>query len=215
MQAFMRQMIIKPSWASNFNILFGLQVTVILHDLICWLFSSCVCAQTEFQCPGAQCVPAEKVCDGLRDCPSGTDEAVCPVGGKMSICSVWSCTWGLVEHVSNKITIWVVCVRKNISVEFVRVMNCVSDGSSSSFSFCGCTVTCGPDQFACRDGTCVAITTLCDGARDCPAGEDEKPANCYSFITPLPSPLTPTVPTSGHTLKKKKKKRFVILTQQS
>lgn len=41
----------------------------------------CVCAPGEFQCPGDQCVPADKVCDGHRDCPSGTDEAVCPSKG--------------------------------------------------------------------------------------------------------------------------------------
>lgn len=43
--------------------------------------SSCVCSPGEFQCPGDECVPAHRVCDGHRDCPSGTDEAVCPRKG--------------------------------------------------------------------------------------------------------------------------------------
>lgn len=60
-------------------------------------------------------------------------------------------------------------------------------------------MTCGPDQFACNDGTCVTTTKLCDGTRDCPAGEDENRTNCYSvIITPPPSPVTLTVPTSGN-----------------
>lgn len=49
------------------------------HYLI--LCFRCVCAPGEFQCPGDQCVPADSVCDGNRDCPSGTDEAVCPSKG--------------------------------------------------------------------------------------------------------------------------------------
>lgn len=44
--------------------------------------SGCVCAAGELQCPGDLCVPAERVCDGVPDCPSGTDEAVCPPGGR-------------------------------------------------------------------------------------------------------------------------------------
>lgn len=48
-----------------------------------YLFSAyrCVCAAGEFQCPGDQCVPVDTVCDGHRDCPSGTDEAICPSRG--------------------------------------------------------------------------------------------------------------------------------------
>lgn len=51
--------------------------TNISHDCLC----SCVCAPGEFQCRGDQCVPADRVCDGTKDCPSGSDEAVCPSKG--------------------------------------------------------------------------------------------------------------------------------------
>lgn len=56
-----------------------------IYDLITilsYLFFSCVCAPGEFQCPGDQCLPADRVCDGHRDCPSGIDEAVCPSKGR-------------------------------------------------------------------------------------------------------------------------------------
>lgn len=51
--------------------------TNISHDCLC----SCVCAPGEFQCRIDQCVPADRVCDGTKDCPSGSDEAVCPSKG--------------------------------------------------------------------------------------------------------------------------------------
>ena len=37
------------------------------------------------QCPGGLCLPADRVCDGRRDCPSGIDEALCPTRGTQSI----------------------------------------------------------------------------------------------------------------------------------
>ena len=59
-------------------------------------------------------------------------------------------------------------------------------------------VTCAPDQFACRDGTCVSTTQLCDGTADCADGEDENRTICYSIlITPSQPHVTPTAPTSG------------------
>lgn len=59
------------------------------------------------------------------------------------------------------------------------------------------TVTCAPNQFACRDGTCIFTTKLCDGTIDCPGGEDERRNNCHIFIgTPAPAPVTLPGPTS-------------------
>lgn len=40
-----------------------------------------MCEPGEFQCPDDQCVAAERVCDGHKDCPSGTDETACSSKG--------------------------------------------------------------------------------------------------------------------------------------
>lgn len=59
------------------------------------------------------------------------------------------------------------------------------------------TVTCAPDQFACTDSTCISTNMLCDGATDCPGGEDEARAKCTTIsLTPSPS-VTPAVQTPG------------------
>lgn len=54
----------------------------LLTRTIVQFFFRCVCAPGEFQCPDDKCVPANRVCDGQRDCPAGTDEEICPSRGK-------------------------------------------------------------------------------------------------------------------------------------
>lgn len=63
-----------------------------------FVFFRCVCSPGEFQCPNDKCVPANRVCDGHTDCPTGTDEAICPSRGKnnleykqwpLALCNVW------------------------------------------------------------------------------------------------------------------------------
>lgn len=63
--------------------------------------------------------------------------------------------------------------------------------------FCSA-VTCAPDQFACKDGTCIATAKLCDGTSDCPGGDDENKTLCYTVLVTPPQPhFTTAVPTSG------------------
>lgn len=46
-----------------------------------YLTCRCVCEPGYFQCPGDQCIPVDRLCDGHKDCPSGTDEAICAIKG--------------------------------------------------------------------------------------------------------------------------------------
>lgn len=125
--------------------------------------SRCVCSPGEFQCPGGDCVPAHRVCDGRRDCASGTDEAVCPSKGVKLKFKIFS----------------------SMNVFPSKAVPC------GLTNFLRVTVTCAPDQFACRDWTCVSNTKLCDGTPDCLGGEDETRNNCRTFIvTPAPPPVT-------------------------
>lgn len=58
--------------------------------------------------------------------------------------------------------------------------------------------TCGPGEYTCRDGTCVAISHRCDLALHCPDGSDE--SGCESLVLPpgymsnIPPPKTDDSP---------------------
>ncbi|XP_061661944.1 SCO-spondin-like [Syngnathoides biaculeatus] len=173
-----------------------------------------LCPPGEFQCSNGKCLSASRVCDGRLDCgfADGSDELDCGVvcdEGEF-LCSGGRCILYLHRcdghddcgDLSDERGC--VCGQTEFQCPGDRCLPAekVCDGhrdcpSGTDEAVCPARVTCGPDQFACSEGSCVDITTLCDGTRDCPDGEDEKRANCYSFITPLPSPVIPTVPTSA------------------
>uniref|UniRef100_G3N7U1 SCO-spondin n=1 Tax=Gasterosteus aculeatus aculeatus TaxID=481459 RepID=G3N7U1_GASAC len=131
------------------------------------------CLDSEYTCAGGRCIPIQWVCDNEEDCGDGSDE-ICP-----STCPPdnFQCT----STPSGP------CL--NLALRCDGHPDC-SDQSDEEFC-----VTCAPDQFACSDGTCVATTKVCDGTLDCGGGEDENRTNCY--ITPSPSPVSWTTPTSG------------------
>ncbi len=39
-------------------------------------------------------------------------------------------------------------------------------------------ITCGSEMFACPLGQCLPLSSLCDGIRDCPTGDDEEKIYC-------------------------------------
>ena len=43
-----------------------------------------------------------------------------------------------------------------------------------------CVTGCQQDEFECKNGRCIAVNLICNGARDCSSGEDE--ANCCNLI---------------------------------
>ncbi len=40
-------------------------------------------------------------------------------------------------------------------------------------------ITCGTNQFTCKDKQCISDLWLCDGKNDCSFGEDEEMCSCH------------------------------------
>ena len=77
-----------------------------------------------------------------------------------------------------------------IPAELTPAFNCKQYSRNNCV---GARTPCYPREFSCSDGSCVPRDWLCDGTRDCPAGEDEteKCIKCddteyrYFFFTPI------------------------------
>nr|XP_040023734.1 SCO-spondin [Gasterosteus aculeatus aculeatus] len=171
-----------------------------------------LCPPGEFQCANGKCLPASRVCDGRLDCgfADGSDEQDCSVvcdEGEF-LCSGGRCILYLHRcdghddcgDLSDERGCVCAAGEFQCPGDQCVPVDTVCDGhrdcpSGTDEAICPSRVTCAPDQFACSDGTCVATTKVCDGTLDCGGGEDENRTNCY--ITPSPSPVSWTTPTSA------------------
>uniref|UniRef100_A0A3Q1FCU8 SCO-spondin n=1 Tax=Acanthochromis polyacanthus TaxID=80966 RepID=A0A3Q1FCU8_9TELE len=142
----------------------------------------CVCAPGEFQCPGDQCVPADRVCDGHKDCPSGIDEAVCP--GKVTCApDQFACRDGTCVPTSKLCDGIPDCPGR----EDENKTNCYtgiitpslppvtpSSGNFRTELFIS-SPACRSYEFSCTTGgRCVPQAWRCDGETDCMDGSDEQ-----------------------------------------
>ncbi|XP_069980954.1 G-protein coupled receptor GRL101-like [Penaeus vannamei] len=140
------------------------------------------CKESEFTCPGHQCILRHKVCDAQCDCRDCDDERNC---GEFYVrnSGVVSCLQGsaltcisdfddrkkdrcidsskICDHVPH-------CFSKVLrSGRFVtEEFNCLANKSAP----------CHPDYFGCQDGRCIHSSLQCDRKPDCLHAEDEE--NC-------------------------------------
>nr|CAI5868426.1 unnamed protein product [Callosobruchus analis] len=109
------------------------------------------------QCNSGKCVPKKQVCNGVKDCDSGDDEANCEGT------SIFKCADGEVINDQSNCD---------------GVVDC-NDGSDETDA-CKTSVICPGYVFTCAYGACIDKKKVCNGNRDCKDNSDE--ANCSKII---------------------------------
>uniref|UniRef100_H3CTP6 SCO-spondin n=1 Tax=Tetraodon nigroviridis TaxID=99883 RepID=H3CTP6_TETNG len=179
------------------------------------VFKRCVCAPGEFQCPDDKCVSASRVCDGHTDCPTGTDEAICPrpalpdqfacsdstcISTNMLCDGATDCPGGEDENrtacttVSKTPSPSVTATVQTSGICGSSYMNFYYSELLSSFF----SPACRSYEFSCDSGAqCVPQAWHCDGETDCLDGSDER--QCADKIVPPPGSRNATVPCTEFT----------------
>lgn len=121
---------------------------------------------TEFQCTESYCITSKWVCDGDYDCLDGKDEQGCAKPpSTVSFCLPKEYECG--DHLT--------CIHRAWLCDGTK--DC-PDGSDESPANCQ-NITCRPDQFQCKDRSCISGHLHCNKDKDCPDGSDEE--DCGKF----------------------------------
>lgn len=111
---------------------------------------------THFPCGDGTCLPVEKKCDGVTDCPGGGDELLCGLTRALCGAKQWACNDGN-QCIS---TYW-------------RCDGDVDCADGSDETECG-SHRCAVNEFECTSGQCIPRGWRCDGEDDCNDSSDER-----------------------------------------
>ncbi|TPP57800.1 Low-density lipoprotein receptor [Fasciola gigantica] len=118
------------------------------------------CPPQSFYCMDGSCIPSSGLCDGIRQCPDGSDELGCD----------------LTCHAPN-----IACRSSGECIDPAKRCDGRED-CRDGFDEKGCPPRCPSPKHECRSGECISPGQVCDGRRDCADGSDE--FNCPSTCFP-------------------------------
>ncbi|XP_076622054.1 sortilin-related receptor [Colletes latitarsis] len=144
-----------------------------------------VCESWQFTCNSSRlaknrCIYQFFVCDGDEDCFDGSDEANCtvtvppaPLAPMLptSLCNDW------MFMCNNKkcVPYWWKCDSMDDCGDDSDEIGCgnAEEVDATIVSITEQPKVCREQQFQCLNGECIQDAWVCDGSKDCPAGEDE------------------------------------------
>ncbi|XP_076823399.1 prolow-density lipoprotein receptor-related protein 1-like isoform X2 [Clavelina lepadiformis] len=145
------------------------------------------CPGYMYQCMDGACVPKHWLCDGQFDCPDSSDEGpachnfVCPVDRPYR-CKNHDICLPFKKLCDGKVD----CFDENDDESpKICISYQINHGHTSNSSHCvlwrkqpiasntGTSHNNVTNGYLCMDNSCTPLTTLCDGVRECKAGEDE------------------------------------------
>ncbi|XP_073964227.1 modular serine protease-like [Choristoneura fumiferana] len=120
------------------------------------------CSKGDFHCRDGTCVTFDKKCDGLVDCPDGSDETHALCRNIRCPSNLFRCTYGA-------------CADGTAACNGIK--EC-ADNSDELLPKCRNEVEEVRGRFTCKNGETIDSTDHCDGVANCSDGSDETIESC-------------------------------------